>query len=123
MLLVGPRRDRPVLSLALGDALTVDQPPPASEVHQRHSGERGDDPPEVRADETDQQQNADELVIGRSVHPRAAQPGRCRGVRVCAARRRDPPRGRCQRAVNRQAQTPALKDDNWRGIGGNRGKE
>ena len=37
MLLVGPRRDRPVLSLALGDALTVGQPPPASEVHQHDS--------------------------------------------------------------------------------------
>jgi hypothetical protein len=40
VLLVGARRDRGVLSLALGDALTVDQLPPAGEVHQRDSGQR-----------------------------------------------------------------------------------
>ena len=75
MLLVGPRRDRRVLSLALGDALTVGQPPPAAEVHPRHRGQRGDDPPEVRADETDQQQDADEL--GQQPHRTLSPSPRC----------------------------------------------
>jgi hypothetical protein len=39
VLLVGART-RSRLGLALGDALTVDQPPPAGEVHQRDSGQR-----------------------------------------------------------------------------------
>jgi hypothetical protein len=34
VLLVGARRDRRVLSFALGDALTVGEPPPAGEVQQ-----------------------------------------------------------------------------------------
>jgi len=48
VLLVGPRRDRRVLSLALGDTLTVGQPPAAGEAHQRDSGQRGEDPPAGR---------------------------------------------------------------------------
>ena len=75
MLLVGPRRDRRVLSLALGDALTVGQPPPAGEVHQRHSGQRDDGSREVRADETDHQQDADEL--GEQPHRTLSPSPRC----------------------------------------------
>jgi hypothetical protein len=47
----------------------VGQPPPAGEVHPRDSGQRCDDPPEIRAYEADQQQDGDELASVSVIRP------------------------------------------------------
>jgi hypothetical protein len=61
VLLIDPRHDGRAVSLELGDALAFLTPPATADVDEPDYRRRGDDPPELRADEPDQQQDADEL--------------------------------------------------------------